>query len=63
MAIGGNKIVIDGYLTEQKLAKALKQIVGEGWGGPEVRLTGSRRRWDMWFRDDIGRDRRLRSGS
>ncbi|HQP37118.1 MAG TPA: hypothetical protein PLI95_18160 [Polyangiaceae bacterium] len=45
------KIAIDGYLTEQKLAEALKQIVGSSWGGSQLTVPGSKRRWDMWFRD------------
>lgn len=49
---GGNpKISIDGYLTEAKLAQALKQLVGASWGGSELRVPGTKRRWDMWFRD------------
>jgi len=40
-------IVIEGYLTEAKLATALKQIAGELWAGGQVALPGSRRRWDM----------------
>src|SRR5262245_14381127 len=43
-------IVIEGYLTEGKLATALQQIVGELWAGGQVLLPGSRRRWDMAFR-------------
>ena len=36
----------------QKLAEALRQIVGEAWVGDQIRLPGSRRRWDMGFRQD-----------
>ena len=49
------KVVIAGHLTEQKLASALKQITGERWGGAELKVVGSRRRWDMGFTD--GSDR------
>lgn len=45
------RIAVEGYLTEQKLAEALKQIVGEAWGGSQLTVPGSKRRWDMWFRD------------
>ena len=45
------KVVITGFLTEQKLAAALKQIVGERWGGLELKVSGTRRRWDMGFTD------------
>ena len=45
-------VVIDGYLTEQKLARALAEILGERWGGSELRVPESRRRWDMWFTRD-----------
>ena len=31
-------IVIEGYLTETKLAAALKQIVGDLWAADQVRL-------------------------
>jgi hypothetical protein len=43
-------VVIDGYLTEAKLANALQQIVGVAWTGGQVTLPGSRHRWDMAFR-------------
>lgn len=45
-------IRIDGYLTQEKLEAALQEIVGERWVGRETRLEGTRRRWDMSFRDD-----------
>jgi len=45
------KVVIDGYLTEKKLAQALREIVGASWGGSQLTVPGSKRRWDMWFRD------------
>jgi hypothetical protein len=45
-------IVIEGYLTEAKLATAIKQIVGDLWTGGQVLLPGSRRRWDMAFRQN-----------
>jgi len=40
-------VVIDGYLTEAKLATALQEIAREHWAGGQVALAGSRRRWDM----------------
>jgi hypothetical protein len=43
-------ITIKGYLTETKLATALQKIVGDLWAGVQVRLPGSRCRWDMAFR-------------
>lgn len=48
-------VVIHGYLTESKLAQALKQIVGDRWGGSQLRVEGTKRRWDMWFVGDEGR--------
>lgn len=43
-------IQIDGYLTQAKLERALRQIVGVGnWRGSEVRLPTGRRRWDMSY--------------
>ena len=43
-------VVAESYLTEAKLAAALKQIVGSLWAGGQVLLAGSRRRFDMAFR-------------
>lgn len=43
---------IDGYLTEAKLAAALRQIVGAGWSGVELKVAGTKRRWDMGFERD-----------
>jgi len=45
------KVVIDGYLTEKKLTDALKQLLGSSWGGTQLTVPGTRRRWDMWFHD------------
>lgn len=45
------KITIEGYLTQHKLAQALKEITGDCWLGNEIRVPDSRRRWDMAFRD------------
>lgn len=46
----GAEIRIEGYLLQGKLETALKQIVGEAsWRGRELRVPGSRRRWDMAF--------------
>jgi hypothetical protein len=44
------KVVIESYLTEAKLAAALRQLVGTAWAGGQVSLPGSRRRFDMAFR-------------
>src|SRR3990170_2184474 len=44
------KVVIESYLTESKLAAALRQLVGDAWAGGQVSLPGSRRRFDMAFR-------------
>lgn len=43
------KIRVDGYLVEQKLAMLLRQLVGDRWGGVELKIAGTRRRWDMGF--------------
>jgi hypothetical protein len=43
-------VVIESYLTEAKLATALKVLVGTAWKGGQVSLPGSRRRFDMAFR-------------
>jgi hypothetical protein len=44
------EIAIEGYLTQPKLAAALKQVVGERWIGEEVAVAaGSRRKWDMAY--------------
>jgi hypothetical protein len=44
------KVVIESYLTEAKLAVAIAQLVGDAWAGGQVKLPGSRRRFDMAFR-------------
>lgn len=50
-------VTIDGYLVQQKLASALKQIVGaEAWRGTEQRIVVDRKlRWDMVFEDINGK--------
>lgn len=45
------RVVIESYLTEAKLAAALKQLVGIAWVGGQATLPGSRRRFDMAFQD------------
>lgn len=45
-------IAIQGYLTEAKLAAALRRVAGESWAGSQVLLPPSRRRWDMAFRQN-----------
>jgi len=47
---------IEGYLVEGKLAAALREIVGDRWTGTELKVSGTRRRWDMGFVDG---DRRV----
>jgi hypothetical protein len=42
-------ITIDGYLVQAKLEAAIKQIVGDGWRGRELRVHGTKRRWDMAY--------------
>lgn len=44
---------IEGYLTEIKLAVAMKEIVGDDqWLGTELCVNSTRRRWDMGFLRD-----------
>ena len=42
-------IKIDGYLVQAKLEQALKSIVGIKWIGREIKVPGTRKRWDMEF--------------
>jgi hypothetical protein len=42
---------IEGYLTEARLAAALQQIVADRWSGAELKIAGSKRRWDMGFQE------------
>ena len=44
-------VTIDGYLTQKKLEKALKEIIGpEAWLGREPLVAeGSKFRWDMAY--------------
>ena len=44
-------LTIDGYLTERKLKTALQELFGSDWIGGQVSLPGSRRKFDMAFRD------------
>lgn len=50
-------ITIEGYLTQSKLASALKTILGDQWIREEdpVMVHGSRCRWDMSFNDKNGK--------
>ena len=44
----GPKVVkIEGYLTESKLAKALKELLPDRWLGDQVGVANGRQRWDM----------------
>lgn len=36
-------------MVQEKLAEALRQIVGDRWTGVELKVGGTRRRWDMGF--------------
>jgi len=46
-------IEIEGHLLQKKLEGALCQIVGESaWRGRELKVPGSRRRWDMAYEID-----------
>jgi hypothetical protein len=42
-------IKIDGYLLQNKLESALKQIVLSSWRGREVTCSKSKKRWDMVY--------------
>lgn len=50
-------VTIDGYLVQEKLEAALRQIVGEGaWHGREQPVIhGKRMRWDMVFSGSSGK--------
>ena len=45
-----NDIEINGYLTQQKLSIALEHINGSSWLGNEIKVPGSRYRWDMAYK-------------
>jgi hypothetical protein len=45
-------VKIEGYLTEVKLARALQEIVPDGWLGEQVPVANTRQRWDVGFRMD-----------
>lgn len=46
-------VTIEGYLVQDKLERALREIVGaNSWRGREVRLPVGRRRWDMSYELD-----------
>lgn len=49
-AVTRPSIKIDGYLTEAKLAKGLKEIVPDGWLGDQVPVADTKHRWDMSLR-------------
>jgi hypothetical protein len=38
---------IQGYLTEGRLAAALKELLADQWLGSQISLGGTRQRWDM----------------
>lgn len=44
-------VFIEGYLIQRKLEAALRDLVGpDNWLGRELRVPGTRRRWDMAFK-------------
>jgi hypothetical protein len=45
-------VVIQGYLTESKLAQALQQLVPDGWLGVNIAVSTGRQRWDMSYQHD-----------
>jgi very-short-patch-repair endonuclease len=45
-------IIIESHLTEEKLAAALREMVGSAWVGTQVSLPGSKRRFDMAYERD-----------
>ena len=51
------KVQIEGYLVQQKLEKALSEIVGdEAWHGAEIQVAaGRRQRWDMVYESPTGK--------
>ncbi len=48
------KVRVDGHLVERKLATLLQQLVGDRCAGVELRIAGTRRRWDMGFDSSQG---------
>ena len=48
------KIVIESYLTEARLAAALRELVGHAWLGGQISVPGSRCRFDMAFQTPGG---------
>ncbi|MFV8834746.1 hypothetical protein ACNSTU_07235 [Aquisalimonas sp. APHAB1-3] len=42
-------VEIEGFLLQRKLDLALRKIVGESWSGAEVKVGGTRYRWDMTY--------------
>ena len=42
-------VEIEGFLLQRKLESALRQIVGRSWSGAEVKVEGTRYRWDMAY--------------
>ena len=41
------EITMQGYLTEGKLAAALKELLADQWLGSQISVGGTRQRWDM----------------
>ncbi len=48
------ELVIEGYLTQKKLEHVLSQACGDRWLGRELKVPGTRRRWDMACQSDSG---------
>ena len=44
---GLTETTIQGYLTEGRLAAALKELLADQWLGSQISLGGTRQRWDM----------------
>jgi hypothetical protein len=49
---GRKTIKIEGYLTESKLSKALRELLPDHWLGERVPVTNIRKLWDMAFKSD-----------
>jgi very-short-patch-repair endonuclease len=41
------EITIRGFLTEEKLAAALKGLFADQWLGTQIVIAGTKQRWDM----------------
>jgi len=41
------EVTIQGFLTEEKLATALKELFAKEWLGTQIGMVGTKHRWDM----------------